>query len=258
MSSADDLTGLLRRISLSDTSQAQPHTQPPSRPKSFLQSMNEKLAQRPRKQRSHKQNSHGNNYPKAPLDPSQFYILENDRELLGVYSTIAAATGAAKLAGALEYYLARWVDEGIRDCGNHVRILPQKLQGIKIPAGSKLNEQSGNQDFTNKIGEEDDLKESEQGLKNEKSEGATPDSGSLTHLPATRDVTSVYVALDRSLCLGLYTEKNRAWDSCMRHKMQMTYSVDLKNEKQWVDKDGMPFLQGTIGGSGALTTECKG
>jgi hypothetical protein len=84
---------------------------------------------------------------------------------------------------------------------------------------------------------------------------STPDARKNMTPPADskfEDPTSlpkcVYLALDFSLCIGVFTNRTQAWEACTKHKTQIMWSVDLQNEKQWVDKDLMPHLQGTLPG----------
>jgi hypothetical protein len=180
--------------------------------------VNEKLAKKPKKQRNRAYNNAPKPTPTLPsthYNPSRLYILENPTELLGVFSTLSTASAAASVYGATSRNLGGWNDDGIRVYGNLVRILPKAVQR------SKDMRDEGKEAVTNK----EALKE-----------------------PAR--IETVHLALDNAMCLGIFTEKTKAWDACLKHKTQMTYSVELRNEKKWVDKDGMPHVKGNIGGSG--------
>ncbi|KAF2449939.1 hypothetical protein P171DRAFT_428059 [Karstenula rhodostoma CBS 690.94] len=270
MSSTDNITALLYELSLNDATRHRPKSTTP--PESFLHSMNEKLSQRPRKQRSRKQGGSVSwrSVNLTPVSPSIYYTVEDQRDFLGVYSSTATATKAARLAGAWEDYLSKWVDEGLHDCGNKVRILPQKL--IEKEETKNENEKDGTGDgkFLGAPTKDDAKKQDSKPLdaltdEPDQDPHIIPDASHVSAnggptkstssdarpiLPSETPIQSIYVALDHSLCLGLFTEKSNAWAACMKHKTQLTYSVALTNEKRWVDKDGLPFLKGTISGGG--------
>lgn len=271
MSSIENLTGRLRNASLTKDSQHQP--EPASPPKSFLQSMNEKLAQKPRKHKSRGKNSYprGKNRTTAPRDPSLHYVVDNERGFLGVYSTTATATTAARIAGASDYLLSRWVEEGLYDSST-VRILPQKVRGMEIPgeAGTNSSKDTTEVNDTPVRPKNREPSPTAKTFPNDlaKTGQNYHDENATTKPTPTEDTTQkrdpspkpdattrktpeiIYAALDRSLCLGLFTEKARAWEACIKHKTQMTYSVGLRDANQYFDKEGMPFLVGTIAGSG--------
>ncbi|KAJ4360863.1 uncharacterized protein N0V89_001430 [Didymosphaeria variabile] len=280
MSSTDNITNLLHNVSLNDP--IRNHPEPASPPKSFLHSMNEKLAQRPRKQRPRTKGSHvqWKSRTVAVIDPSLYYVVDDQRDFLGVYSTTATATNAARLAGAFEGRLASWVEDGLMG-GVGVRILPQKLSDDRSSVQNARKEELENniekRETENELPVEtpNDLEFSQHNTKpldlsqddesSQQDQTTTPgnppvnaDTTAKETIPPNvalntttkSSIKSVYVALDHSLCLGLFTEKSMAWEACMKHKTQMTYSVDLRHARQWVDKDGMPYLEGMIGGSG--------
>jgi hypothetical protein len=228
--------------------------------------MNEKLSQRPRNQKPRKKGGPvlWRNANSTPEDPSIYYIVDDKRRFLGVYSSTAAANRAANLVRTQKDFAVRWGR-------NKVRVLPQKLVDNTRSRNNSEKDNTGDGDTLSppirEVPGQQDSKTSgvpadKLGWQKKKTAPDAPPSSAdgvssksapsaAPPLPSSGNpIQSVYVALDQSLCLGLFTQKARAWEACMKHKTQMTYSVDLTHAKQWVDKSGMPLLEGMISGSG--------
>jgi hypothetical protein len=235
--------------------------------------MNEKLSQKPRNQRPRKNGSLAlsRDVNPVPEDPSKYYIVDDETRFLGVYSSTAAANRAAKLVRARKDYPARRAHDEFHNCGNKVRVLPQKLIGITRSRNDSEKDSVGDGHTLSPPTKEDPDQQDSKTIDapankpDRRRKKTTPDtlpssadgvSGKPTPFATSpvpsseKPVQSVHVALDNSLCLGLFTEKPAAWEACMKHKTQMTYSVDLMHAKKWVDKSGMPYLEGMISGSG--------
>ncbi|KAH7336651.1 hypothetical protein BKA65DRAFT_538727 [Rhexocercosporidium sp. MPI-PUGE-AT-0058] len=63
----------------------------------------------------------------------------------------------------------------------------------------------------------------------------------------------VYLAMDESnglFVIGVFAEKEEAWDGCKGYVDKLTYCSELDGRKQWFDDLGMSHLQGSIGGKG--------
>lgn len=181
--------------------------------------MNDKLAERPKKKRSRNQSIFANPTPISPVqsDACTLYILGYPNEVLGVFSTLDTATLAARVFGALESTLVRWNDDGLREYLGKLLILPKKIERDETPNDNGGKEKKPDEKFMSE---------------------------------SAKNMQTVYMAMDKGLRLGVCTKKSSAWSVCMKHKMHITYSVDLKGERRWIDEEGMPYLTGSIRGGG--------
>lgn len=269
MSSTDEIADLLGGLSLQTPVRRRLDTTSP--PNSFLHSMNEKLSQRPPKPKRHQQHKHASwtGVNRTPVGPSVYYIVENQSHLLGVYSSPATATAAARLAGARNDFLSRWVDEGLREFGYRSRIIPYRLLGyeaqktwakditgersVSSASAKERAERRPSKTFDNTIHDLADDTHNRPDAPPVIADGepTDPKLSKAPHPPSQEKcIQFVYVAMDCSLCLGLFTNRANAWEACMKHKVQVTYSVPLTNVKRWADGDDLPFLGGNISGGG--------
>jgi hypothetical protein len=294
---------------------------------SFLQAMNEKLAQRPVNPRGRDQtrNSVTRPLPSSPSLSSNYstvFILEAP-PALGVFSTPQKAMSALRRGGLLPQSFTGSSMGGVVDIGPFLRILPKRVQGLEdarietipiVPADKGAeSEGSTTKSFkttsttydvsaekkkasppTPSAGSVDKTKapprnstkvtpaqteqkkpstthtsdemtkakpltrnaklvdKTQAPLQNAKSAAPARTESKTTPAASTKHDTRlpecVYLALDFSLCLGVFTTQAPAWDACTKHKTQITYAVDLQQGRQWVDADFIPHLQGKIPG----------
>jgi hypothetical protein len=64
----------------------------------------------------------------------------------------------------------------------------------------------------------------------------------------------VFLALELSsaalICMGLFTERKRAWGVCLKQKALCEREVPLQNEVQWADQDDLPHARARVQGRG--------
>jgi hypothetical protein len=63
----------------------------------------------------------------------------------------------------------------------------------------------------------------------------------------------MYLALDRSgglFVIGVFAEKEPAWEACKKYRDQLAYCSELEGKEQWFDGEGIFHSKGKIGGKG--------
>ncbi|KAF2466283.1 uncharacterized protein BDR25DRAFT_77142 [Lindgomyces ingoldianus] len=64
----------------------------------------------------------------------------------------------------------------------------------------------------------------------------------------------VYIALEEApsgtTCIGAFTEKTKAWSSCVGRLTQSSPAFDMNENVTWMDEEGMPHLRRKIVGRG--------
>ncbi|KAF2119865.1 hypothetical protein BDV96DRAFT_566217 [Lophiotrema nucula] len=220
-----DIDALLRSMTLDSNSprasqsiaQQSPASSLNIEKKDLLQRLNDKIAAKPRTRRTSQgfgRTAPPRNLPAPPASSSTLFVLGYPNKVLGIFSTVEkGVTAAATLCNAHDAQLDKWNDStGMRVWGQ-LRLLPKPLSFPK------------SNDF-----EDFEIVESQK---------------ENTTIPS-----SVYAALQAGLCLGVCVEKPDAWEACLKHKGQVTYSTDLRDETKWIDKEGMPHVEGILSGSG--------
>ncbi|KAF2729466.1 hypothetical protein EJ04DRAFT_502279 [Polyplosphaeria fusca] len=178
------------------------------------------------------------------------YTIE-DASILGVFKTIDAASTAALLNGA--YAFSR---NGLNDgmeyltSTGRIRILEHDVCTSPRRRGS-ISQRDGHPLLpispTNALDRIIALRNFTQ------PEGSAPRRpSSETYRPSPHRPT--YIALHKSsagmACLGVFGERIKAWNACLKHHVIETYDHDIQDEMRWMDENGHPHVQAKIAGGG--------
>ncbi|KAF2266507.1 hypothetical protein CC78DRAFT_531620 [Lojkania enalia] len=61
---------------------------------------------------------------------------------------------------------------------------------------------------------------------------------------------ALYRTSERTSCIGVFGEKIKAWNICLKHHTTVAYSSGAQQETRWMDEHGLPHIKARIEGSG--------